>query len=434
MAKINQNVQKYKDRFNKKELLLVMKILLDDGQKLREFIHLFDGVVDSRIKAKCKYSTKFIVVITFLAILDIRETWQEIADFAEDKKDFLSKFIEYPDTLPVHDTYMRVFAKINSESLEKVIVSFLSECINKVVKENIEKNPEDFDHLAIDGKALRLSGRKYNYEDKVPNCQLMHFFDVSNQQCIKSVVISEKTNEIPIAQQILPTLDIKNKIVTADAMNCQKKTVEVIINGKGHYVLAIKGNHSEFHQDIESHFKDKLDPIKDTKDYYKMEIEKNHNQVETREFFRVAADSFYQQDDWLNLKSIVCYKKKIYHTLSGKNSCEYRYFISDLKDTKLIALAIRGHWSIENQLHYPLDVFFHEDANRTMNKAANNNFSILRKMVNSLLVLIAPMFRNGSKMRTLKSFRSNYEKNLIRLFVFLEGLDLNTLFKSDNKQ
>ena len=434
MAKINQNVQKYKDKFNKKELLLVMKILLDDGQKLREFIHLFDGVVDSRIKAKCKYSTKFIVVITFLAILDIRETWQEIADFAEDKKDFLSKFIEYPDTLPVHDTYMRVFAKINSESLEKVIVSFLSECINKVVKENIEKNSEDFDHLAIDGKALRLSGRKYNYEDKVPNCQLMHFFDVSNQQCIKSVVISEKTNEIPIAQQILPTLDIKNKIVTADAMNCQKKTVEVIINGKGHYVLAIKGNHSEFHQDIESHFKDKLDPIKDTKDYYKMEIEKNHNQVETREFFRVDADSFYQQDDWLNLKSIVCYKKKIYHTLSGKNSCEYRYFISDLKDTKLIALAIRGHWSIENQLHYPLDAFFHEDANRTMNKVANNNFSILRKMVNSLLVLIAPMFRNGSKMRTLKSFRSNYEKNLIRLFVFLEGLDLNTLFNSDNKQ
>lgn len=434
MAKINQNVQKYKDKFNKKELLLVMKILLDDGQKLREFIHLFDGVVDSRIKAKCKYSTKFIVVITFLAILDIRETWQEIADFAEDKKDFLSNFIEYPDTLPVHDTYMRVFAKINSESLEKVIVSFLSECINKVVKENIEKNSEDFDHLAIDGKALRLSGRKYNYEDKVPNCQLMHFFDVSNQQCIKSVVISEKTNEIPIAQQILPTLDIKNKIVTTDAMNCQKKTVEVIINGKGHYVLAIKGNHSEFHQDIESRFKDKLDSIKDTKDYYKMEIEKNHNQVETREFFRVDADSFYQQDDWLNLKSIVCYKKKIYHTLSGKNSCEYRYFISDLKDTKLIALAIRGHWSIENQLHYPLDAFFHEDANRTMNKVANNNFSILRKMVNSLLVLIAPMFRNGSKMRTLKSFRSNYEKNLIRLFVFLEGLDLNTLFNSDNKQ
>lgn len=434
MAKINQNVQKYKDKFNKQELLLVMKILLDDGQKLREFIHLFDGVVDSRIKVKCKYSTKFIVVITFLAILDIRETWQEIADFAEDKKDFLSKFIEYPDTLPVHDTYMRVFAKINSESLEKVIVSFLSECINKVVKENIEKNPEDFDHLAIDGKVLRLSGRKYNYEDKVSNCQLMHFFDVSNQQCIKSVVISEKTNEIPIAQQILPTLDIKNKIVTADAMNYQKKTVEVIINGKGHYVLAIKGNHSEFHQDIESHFKDKLDSIKDTKDYYKMEIEKNHNQVETREFFRVDADSFYQQDDWLNLKSIVCYKKKIYHTLSGKNSCEYRYFISDLKDTKLIALAIRGHWSIENQLHYPLNAFFHEDANRTMNKVANNNFSILRKMVNSLLVLIAPMFRNGSKMRTLKSFRSNYEKNLIRLFVFLEGLDLNTLFNSDNKQ
>ena len=89
-------------------------------------------------------------------------------------------------------------------------------------------------------------------------------------------------------------------------------------------------------------------------------------------------------------------------------------------------LAIRGHLSIENQLHYPLDAFFFKDA--------NNNFSILRKMVNSLLVLIAPMFRNGYKMRTLKSFRINYEKNFIRLFVFLEELNLNILFNSNNKQ
>jgi len=168
-------------------------------------------------------------------------------------------------------------------------------------------------------------------------------------------------------------------------------------------------------------------------DAIKMEIEKNHNQVEVREFFLVKANSFYQGDEWKDLKSIVCHKKKLWNVHSKTESIEYRYFISDLNDVETISLAIRGHWSVENQLHYSLDKFFNEDANKTIDKIANNNLSLIRKMINTLLVLIAPMFRNGSKMRTLKSFRSNYEINLLRLFKFLDGKDLKELLLQKEK-
>lgn len=427
MAKINYVINAYREKISSLGTLVFRDVFTDDGTRLREFINIFDNVKDSRIELKCTYSTKFIVVMVFLAFLDMRETWQEVADFAEDKRYFLEEFIEYPETLPVHDTYMRVFSKINSETLEDSIISFLKEAIKLVVEDNIEEDNEGLDVIAIDGKELKGSGRLYNSDRKVRNSQIMHFWDTSNQLCIKSVVINEKTNEIPVAQDVLATLDIKSKIITADALNCQKKTVQIIKENKGHYVLAIKGNHSGFHQDIEKYFVDKLEKIKGTKNYYKMEIEKNHNQVETREFFRIDSSSFYQEEEWNDLKSIVCYKKRIWNCITNKETYEYRYYISDLSDVETIALAIRTHWSIENQLHYTLDKFFKEDANKTMDKIANNNLSLIRKMINTLLVLIAPLFRNGSKMRTLKSFRSNYEINLLKLFKFLDGKDLHEL-------
>lgn len=432
MAKINKIVELYKEKLNGFTGLFFQDIFTDEGGKLKQFINLFDNVTDSRMILKCKYSTKFIVVMVFLAFLDMRETWQEIADFAEDKRFFLKNFIEYPDTLPVHDTYMRVFSKIHSSTLENTIIEFLKDCINLVVDKNVKKNDGSLDIIAIDGKELRGSGRLYNTDAKKKNAQIMHFWDVSNQLCLKSVVIDEKTNEIPTAQKILSTLEIKNKIITADAMNCQKKTVEIIVKNKAHYILALKNNHNEFYNDIDKYFKENLNTIRTEGDYYKMEIEKNHNQVETREFFRINADLFYQESEWLNLKSIVCYRKKIYKLHTQIESYEYRYYISDLKDLETISLGIRSHWSVENQLHYVLDTFFNEDANKTIDKNANNNLSLIRKMINSLLILIAPLFRNGSKIRTLKSFRSNYEINIIKLFKFLDGKDLHEIL-SQNK-
>ena len=117
MAKIDKNITQFKLLMKEYDITFAENSFYDNGKKLLEFIHIFDNVADSRIPGKCIYSTKFIVLVVFLALLGNCETWQEIADFAEYRYDTLSKYIEYPETLPVHDTYMRVFSKINCKTL-----------------------------------------------------------------------------------------------------------------------------------------------------------------------------------------------------------------------------------------------------------------------------------------------------------------------------
>lgn len=441
MAKVDKRMKNLKDVVNKVDKAYFSSDFSTHNAKLVEFIHIFDDVTDTRIKAKCKYSTKFIVVIVFLAVLEGCISWDEIADFAYDRKKLLEDYIEYPDTLPVHDTYMRVFSKINSDTLETNIVKFLEKTSRELASIIADENDKEkkYEQIAIDGKALRGSGRKYDTDEKVPNMQIMHFWDVSNIFCVKSVAISEKTNEIPVAQAVLKTLDIKGKIVTSDAMNCQKETARVIEEGKGHYVLALKANHSEFFNDIEAFFKDakNLEKIKkNSKNYTKPDPEKNHNQVEIREYFRINAKNFYQEEDWSNIRSIVYYKKTTWKVLTGKEYYEHRYFISDLTDIELIADAQRNHWSVENDLHHALDTLMMEDANKTMNKNANFNLSQVRKMSVSLWNFAKPLFGNVSKQRARKSFNRNYEGNLIKLFNFLDGEDLKEALqiqKNNNK-
>ena len=272
MAKIDKNITQFKLLMKEYDITFAENSFYDNGKKLLEFIHIFDNVADSRIPGKCIYSTKFIVLVVFLALLGNCETWQEIADFAEYRYDTLSKYIEYPETLPVHDTYMRVFSKINCKTLEDSIINFLIECTKNVVNDNVSHN--GFEQIAMDGKALRGSGRKYDTDEKIANQQIMHFWDVSNQLCIRSVTISEKTNEIPVAQQVLSELDIKNKIITSDALNCQKETVNVIVEGKGHYVLALKANHSSFHEDIAKYFDEHILKIMNRKYTHETYMEK----------------------------------------------------------------------------------------------------------------------------------------------------------------
>ncbi len=316
MSKINYAIKSYKQLLEKFNLLFITNTFIDDGKRLREFINLFNQVTDLRVPYKCKYSTKFIVVIAFLAIFDERETWQEIADFTNDRKETLEKYLDYPDTIPSHDTFMRVFSLINSLTLEKTVISFLKECIKLVVHNNIDETKDGLNILAIDGKQIKGSGRKYEATEAIANNQIMHFWDVSDQMCIKSVAIDEKTNEIPVAQEVLSGLDLKNKIVTADAMNTQKKTVEIIIKNKGDYVLALKANHNDFYDSANKLFSSKLDEIKkDDKNYFKMELEKNHNQVEKREFFRIDSNEFTEDTEWLRLNSVVCYKKTMFNVI-----------------------------------------------------------------------------------------------------------------------
>jgi len=412
-----------------KEIFLCHGFFEDHGGKLREFVALFDKVVDSRIKAMCKYDTKTIVVIVFLALFDERTTWKEIEDFAGDHKDFLKEYVNLDAGIPSHDTFMRVFSLIDSSTLQDTIVNFITQVLSDTINAVNAKSDKPA-IIAIDGKEERGSGRKLNTDEKHRNTQILHVFNVSTEHCISSKLISSKSNEIPAAQIILHSINVEGSIVTTDAMNTQKETVKAIRDGKGHYTLALKKNHNNLYEVSEEYFKKNESRIKNTKDYYKMETEKSHSQIETREFFRMPTNELYSADEWEDIESIVMYKKTIENISTNEVKVEKRYYISDLKDVELIADAIRAHWGVENKLHWHLDVNFLEDANSTMDRRALYNLSMLNKAVLNIIKLMAPLFRNGSIKRTLKSFRSHYEENIQKMFKFLDGKEISKIIKN----
>lgn len=170
-----------------------------DDHKLREFLCLFESVEDSRMPKKCTYTTTTIIGIVFFGLLCGMDSWVEIAFFAKKKRSFLKRYLELPDTIPSHDTLERVFSLLDSETLEDTFVRFLQKAIQRTAE--ILSVEEGISLLAIDGKELNGSGRKYNTDEKIKNKQIMHFYDTSTNICIRSSLIEEKTNEIPTAQK-----------------------------------------------------------------------------------------------------------------------------------------------------------------------------------------------------------------------------------------
>lgn len=430
MSKISRVMKDTKDALRSVTGLFYYHSFNTDADKLKEYISIFDHVKDTRIPAKCIYSARDIIAVVFLALLDERNGWNEIEDYCYDHREMLSLFTDFHGVFPSHDTFCRVFSLLNTNDLQDAVVAFLTQCIDSVASAVSVTSDPKVKVLAMDGKEERGSGRKYDTDEKVMNAQIMHFYDTDTEICISSSLIEEKTNEIPTAQAVLKTLNIKGIVITADAMNAQKETVQVIREGKGHYVLGLKGNHKGLHEDAAAEFAkvEVKSSIKSTKSYHKMETEKSHNQVEIREYFMIPASRFYQEEDWQDIRNIVMYKKTTYNVITKKGCIERRYYISDLANVELISECIRMHWAVENSLHWHLDTNFYEDANSTVNKKALHNLSVINKMVLTLIKLMAPLFRNGSVRRTQKSFRSHYEENVLKMFVFLQGKDLKNMF------
>ncbi len=210
--------------------------------------------------------------------------------------------------------------------------------------------------ICIYGKEQRGTGRKYNSDSEINNLQILHVYDASNAICLYS-----KTNGIPRAQGISKDMQLKDTVVTFDALHPQKYTIQLIKEAKGDYVGALKGNHFTFSKEVRDYFSDKTKEKIHIKGLnYCETMEKTHSQVETR-----------------------------------------RYYITNLKDIELCADAIRGHWSVENQLHWHLDANLQEDDNTTTDKYAFNNFSILNKMVLSLYKLIQSLLGSRSRSRSI---------------------------------
>ena len=277
---------------------------------LKRIVSCMEEVEDRRVQASIEYPLPYILLLSFLAILSGAETWAEMETFTEAYKTKLNGILpKYKGIgVPSHDTFRRVFGLINPEGLQMATSLFLVQEVSQL-KKALGLGEPALRHLSVDGKEQRGTGRKYGTVEKIANLQTLHCYDVTNGICLASVPIDEKTNEIPVAQKLLAAMQLKNCVVTFDALNTQKDTVKVINEGKGHYVGGLKGNQQLFYEEVEMLFtKEELKNIKKREKNFRSYTEKSHNRIEKRSYYMVTNIKWFEDlHKWAGLKAFVCY-------------------------------------------------------------------------------------------------------------------------------
>lgn len=376
-------------------------------------------LIDSRQQEKTIYKIWDIVMYVIIAVLCGKKDWEEIHDFVEEKHDFFRKFLLMTGGIPCTKTIKRVMSIIDYKELEKILVSFF-----KLITKDIIS---DIDILNLDGRVSNGSKRNATIkcEEKTP-LNMLNVYSNKYQLCIASQMIDSKTNEIPTVGEILQTLNIKDTIITWDALNTQKKNIKIVVEGKADYVVPIKSNHPLFHKELKEYFDEKEEECiiaGKLNTGYKKESEYKNGAAITYEYFQTTDVSWFEnKSEWASLISIGMVKKTI-ETAEGIK-IERRYYISSLNiNIELFSKSIRKHWSVENKLHWHLDFTFRQDKNRTLDKNSLANLEIVNKFCLGILKRVQPQYKKSLK-RIMDSLSLNIEKNFIDLLAMLTLSDM----------
>lgn len=367
-------------------MIINILYILKTTDKLKS---IFGQIDDPRRDLTKLHQLNDILVIGIISVICGADSWNEMELYAQEKEAFLRTFLDLPNGIPSHDTFNRVFSAIDSKQFEVCFIQWVQSLAQLVPKEVI----------AIDGKTIRGAKSKGN---KSP-IHMVSAFACANSLVLGQVKTDEKSNEITAIPKLLELLSIQDTIVTIDAMGCQTDIASAIIDKDADYILAVKGNQPQLLEHIEDEFRFGQN-IETTIDQ-----ELDHGRIETRKCSIISNFEFISpNNNWDKLTSII----KIESLREFKNSDKptetaTRYYISSLKaKPKDFQKAIRSHWSIENKLHWMLDVAFSEDASRKRTGNATQNFSILAKIALNLLKKDTNA-KVGVKSRRLKAALSN---------------------------
>ena len=382
-----KDIQKLKDSLN-------IDVTKAEKHELIKLKNKAKTLKDTRVKKKCTYKLWDIVCVIILSVLSNCNEWEEIYYFAKTHKKWLKSFLKLTGGIPKPSTYERIMAIIDSHELNNICVEFMFRLIK------IPLNPQ-YDFYHFDGKVDKSSGRKTNAKNEIiKNLNVLNVYSDLLSMCIDQEIIEEKTNEITAIPDVIKRLNIKGVICTWDALNTQKNTVKAVVEGKGDYVGALKGNQGTFYQDVIDYFdEDRLLIIESGYEgAYKKEIEKSHSQVITYEYYQTEKIEWYADvKEWKGLKSIGLVVKTS-ENKRGEKVVEKRYYISSLLlDIYNFSRAIRNHWNVENKLHWQLDFTFKADENTTMNKRALLNLQIIKKFALNILNLVKEEYKCSLK-------------------------------------
>jgi predicted transposase YbfD/YdcC len=315
-----------------------------------------------------------IIVLGFCGVLAGCDDFVELAAWGKVNEAFLRTFLELPHGIPAHDTFTRVFAMLKPTTLQEVVLPWL-----------LERRGLPGDWIHLDGKTLRQTRRK---TQKLKALHVVSAWAGQTGMTLGQVAVDAKSNEITAMPQLLELLDLRDKIVTADAMGCQQEIVKTIVEGGGDYILAVKDNQPTLHAELQTAFAHAAPPPPRSVRGYRT-TETGHGRHEHREVRVLPARahlSAAHDAAWLGGLTLVMVTRVVWYQATGVGSTEVSYFLSSLRpNARRIGTAIRGHWSIENSLHWVLDVVFREDARRVYDRTAAENVALLNRLALSLL-------------------------------------------------
>jgi predicted transposase YbfD/YdcC len=312
-----------------------------------------------------------IIVIAICAVVGNADSWRSIALWGRTHQTWLKRFLTLPNGIPCHDTFRRLFARLDPQVFQVCLRQWLLDLSGAL----------HVSHIAIDGKTLRGSG--------TPTLGPLHLVSAWASQyhlSLGHVAVDTKSNEITAIPKLLEMLDLHGALVTIDAMGCQKAIAAKIVDRGGNYALTVKDNQQHLREDVAECLAQALEHGVEGQDYQTYEkVERGHGRAETRCYVVIPnPHNIRERQAWRKLRVVgMC---SLERTVQGQTSCEVRYFIGSKKaSARYYGRFLRDHWKIENNLHWQMDISFAEDRNRTAHRQAAENLALVRKSALTLL-------------------------------------------------
>lgn len=321
-----------------------------------------------------------ILFIALCSIICQGEGFADMERFALRKEKWLKSFLKLPEGLPSNDTFRRIFTTLDPKKFNECFIEFARKISGDLPAQLI----------AIDGKTVRHS---FDDADPSTSIHLISAWASESGISLGQLEVGKKKNEITEVPKLLRMLELKGHTITLDAMGCQKNIAQEIYHAQASYILALKGNHGNLHQDVEAFFNDpeSWKYLKDKGSHFTSSVTESsgHGRVEKRTVLVTDAIDWIDPSErkkWLGLQSLVCVESERYLESTKETSVEKRYYLtSHPPNAEMLATMIRDHWSIENSLHWVLDVTWNEDQSRIRKGNAAQNVALLRKMALNIL-------------------------------------------------
>lgn len=336
----------------------------------------FGSLEDPRAEHLTDHKLLEIILIAICAVICGAETWTDVELFGTERLEWLRQFMELENGIPSHDTFGRVFARLDPEQFQTCFISWVKAVFQATQGQVV----------AVDGKNLRRSHDRTNGREAI---HMVSAWATESHLVLGQQPVEAKSNEITAIPQLLRLLDIAGCIITIDAMGCQTEIAAQIVDQEAEYVLAVKDNQPHLHEDLELFFRlAQQNDFRKVEHTYARQVNKNHGRLETRECWAISGEDSLQflrdYDRWPGLTTLAMVRNR--RELNGHVTVESRYYISSLaNEAATILKAARSHWGIENSLHWVLDVAMGEDDSRIRKDHAPENMALLRRIALSLL-------------------------------------------------